>query len=142
MAKISFDGLKEYQEMLEALGKQADKICTKAVRDASKMVGQEIKAATPVDSGDLRNSLEVTRVKHDKDGGVYAKVHFTGYDRDGVPNDLKARALESGHSPRPGEGKVAKHPFVRKTTAKVAPEAVKMMQESIEAQIKDVMNTK
>jgi HK97 gp10 family phage protein len=45
----------------------------------------------------------------DKDGGGdwNTKIGFDGYDSKGVPNQLKARVLESGSSKQP------KRPFVR-----------------------------
>lgn len=58
-------------------------------------------------TGDLLDSLGITPVGVDKDGVINAKIGFSGYDRKGVPNQLKARAMESGTST------LRKRPFMR-----------------------------
>lgn len=125
MATIEFKGIAEYQKQLDALGKDSDKALKYAIYDAAGMIIEEIKAATPVDTGDLRDSLTLTPMVN-KDGFVNTKVEFAGYDRKGVPNTVKARVLESGSSRR------RKQPFVRKAVNRKKKAAQQMMQISLD----------
>ena len=107
MAKIDFgNGLETYMAQLRAIGANIEGVCKYASYDAAGMVADAIRAAAPEDTGDLKASLTLTPFRND-DGYVYTAVEFTGYDRKGVPNSLKARAYESGTSKQP------KKPFIR-----------------------------
>lgn len=106
MAKIVFKGIDEYAKQMAELGAHAEGVCKYAVYDAAGMVIDAIKAACPVDSGDLRDSFVLTTFRNDN-GYVYTKVVAEGYDSRGVPNAIKARVLESGNSTHP------KRPFIR-----------------------------
>ena len=59
-------------------------------------------------TGDLGKSLIITRPYKNSKEEIAAKVGFYGYDRNGIPNPLKAMAREYGTSN--GE---AKKPFLR-----------------------------
>ena len=108
MAKIKFDGLDEYMAKLRDLGADIDGVIKQAVYPAAGMVIEELKRSTPVSDGggDLRDSEILVTFKND-DGYVYTQVVFNGYDRNGVPNALKANVLEHGSSKQP------KRPFIR-----------------------------
>ena len=106
MAKIKFEGLDEYMAKLRDLGADIDGVIKQAVYPAAGMVIEELKRSTPVSEGDLRDSEILVTFKND-DGYVYTQVVFNGYDREGVPNALKANVLEHGRSKQP------KRPFIR-----------------------------
>lgn len=106
MAKIEFGGLDDYRARLTALGADITGICKAATYNAAAIVIEAIKANIPVNSGDLRESTALSKYEDD-DGYIYTQVYFPGYDRNGHPNPVKARVLESGSSTR------TKHPFVR-----------------------------
>ena len=130
MPSISFKGLEAYQKQVAALSnpKTVESMCKYSIYDAAGMVCEEIKKATPEDTGDLRDSVVLTPMVS-KNGEVYTKIEFAGYDRKGVPNMIKARVLESGRSgPR---GVVGKHPFVRSTVRNSKKLAEFMMDKSI-----------
>lgn len=111
MGTIEFKGITEYQKQLDELGKKgADAAIRYAIYRPAGMVLEEIKKNTPVDTGDLRDSVTLSRMK-EKDGFIYTQIMFVGYDRKGAPNVVKARVLESGRS----GSKTGKHPFVRKS---------------------------
>lgn len=130
MATIAFKGIAEYQKKLEELGKRdADKAIRYAIYPAAGMVRDEIYNAAPVDTGDLENSVALTKMT-EEDGFIYTKVVFVGYDSKGAPNQLKARALESGRS-SPG-GKVGKRPFVRKAVNRARKKAEGLMQAALD----------
>ena len=126
MATIEFKGIDAYQKQLAALAnpKTVESMCKYSIYDAAGMVCDEIKKETPVDTGDLRDSVRIDQMVT-RDGFTYAKVDFVGYDRDGTPNLLKARVIESGTS------RVQKKPFVRPTVKRVTKLAEFMMDKAI-----------
>ena len=81
-------------------------------------------------TGDLLDSLGTTPVGVDKNGVYNAKVGFSGYDRKGVPNALKARAMESGTSRQP------KKPFVRPAVNRAKKRVLEEMGRSIDMDLK------
>jgi len=126
MATIEFKGLAAYQNQINALAnpKMVENMCKYSIYDAAGMVCDEIKKETPVDTGDLRDSVKLESMQT-RDGMTYTKVDFAGYDRDGTPNMLKARAIESGTS------HIQKKPFVRPTVKRVTKLAEVMMDKAV-----------
>jgi HK97 gp10 family phage protein len=126
MATISFKGLDAYQRQIAALGnpKTVESMCKYSIYDAAGMVADELKKATPFDTGDLRDSIALEAMVT-RDGVTYTKIDFAGYDRKGVPNMIKARVIESGTS------RVKKKPFVRPTIKRVTKTAEFMMDKAI-----------
>lgn len=106
MATISFKGIDEYSKRIASLGASAEGICKYVVYDAAGIVIEAIKANTPVDSGDLRESVALAPFRNDN-GFINTKIEWAGYDSNGTPNALKAAVLESGRS---NKNKV---PFIR-----------------------------
>lgn len=140
MASITFDGIDAYRKQLEQLGKVgADKAIRYAIYPAAKIVADEIKSSIPVDTGDLRASMILTSMEDD-DGFISTEVKFVGYDRKGVPNQLKARALERGRSSP--LGKLSKHPFIKPAVSKTKKKAEGLMQVFLDRYITDFMNRK
>lgn len=135
MAKISFDGLYQYEKLLAELGQDAEKMAKYAIYPAAGMVLEELKAATPRDTGDLRDSEILTKFVTDE-GQVYTAVVFDGYDRDGVPNSLKARAIESGTS------RMKKQPFIRPTVNRMKQRVIERMNEGANEYIENLMEGK
>ena len=137
MAKIDFgNGLETYLNQIRALGVQIEGVCKYATYDAAGLVIEEIKKRCPVskDGGDLRDSMILDKFRND-DGFVYTVVAFAGYDRNGVPNSLKARAYESGTS----RGQ-PKRPFVRPAVNSTKATAQSMMARAFEKKIDEIMN--
>ena len=126
MATIEFKGLEAYQKQIAALGNQktVESMFKYSIYDAAGMVAGEIKKATPEDTGDLRNSVALESMTT-REGFTYTKIDFAGYDRKGVPNMLKARAIESGTS------HIQKKPFVRPTVRRVSKMAEFMMDKAV-----------
>lgn len=139
MATIEFKGIDEYSKKLAQIGLKAEAACKFAIYDAAGIVRDEIKAATPVSddersSGDLKDSVKLTEMQND-DGFIYTKVVFTGYDGKGAPNQLIARALESGRSSK----KIGKHPFVRKATNRARKRAEQLMDFNLNKYLYEIM---
>lgn len=128
MARIEFKGLENYREKLAELESEIEDICKAAIYPAAGMVLEAIRDNTPVDTGDLRDSLRLSKFKN-KDGYIHVAVYSDGYDRKGVPNPLKARALESGTST------LKKRPFIRPAVNRVKEEANRMIGEGVNAEV-------
>ena len=112
MARTTFKAGDDFALKLSRLSTESNRIAKQAIYAGAKVVADEIKsnlegALSPEATGDLVDSFGITTISRDRDGNWNAKLGFDGYDRNGVPNQLKARALESGTS------KQTKRPFVR-----------------------------
>jgi HK97 gp10 family phage protein len=126
MAKMTVKGLDKYNKMLDQLGKEAPKVAKKAVYRGADIVANEVRRGleknlsdphyagtgegdykTTKPTGDLLAALGVAPIDTDAKGNTNTKIGFDGYDHKGVPNALKARAMESGTST------LRKRPFVR-----------------------------
>ena len=134
MATIKLEGLDEYVKKLTDLGANVEGSIKRAVYPAAGMVIEQIKNNTPVDSGDLKESMSLIRFEN-KDGYIYTQVNFDGYDRDGVPNSLKANVLESGDSTR------QKHPFIRPAVNRCKRAAEFMIANEFEKICEEKMNS-
>lgn len=133
MARMTFKAGDEYALMLSRLEAGSDEIAKKAIYQGAKIVADKIKANIPKDTGDLAESFGITKIDVDSDGDWNAKLGFDGYDRDGVPNQLKARAIESGTSRQP------KRPFVRPAVNATKKQAQDEMARVIEEETKKIM---
>ena len=155
MAKISFKRVEEYAEALKRLEFTAEqgKLLEDAVKAGAKPVADEIRRrldALPTDGFrrlddgeqftglpvvnhlDLLDSFGLTPVSRDRSGFVNVKAGFDGYGSKptraypkGIPNQLLARAVESGSSVR------QKTPFVRPAVNATRKKAVEEMEKSI-----------
>ena len=133
MATITFKGFPEYERKMQELGRDGiDKAIRFAIFRAAGMVRDEIKRAAPVDTGDLRNSVQLSRMSN-VGGFIFTKIDFVGRDRKGVPNTLKANVLESGTSKRP------KRPFIRKAINRIRKNAELAMQTDLDRYLYDYM---
>ena len=131
MATITFKGFPEYDRKMQELGQDGVGTAIRfAVYRAAGMVRDEVKRAAPVDTGVLRGSVRLTKMR-EINGFIFTKVEFAGYDRKGVPNALKANVLESGSSTR------KKHPFVRRAVSRVRNSAEQAMQTDLDRYLYD-----
>lgn len=138
MAKITFDGLEEYIELLEKMEVKRNSIIKPAVYDGAAIVVKEVKenlrrVVGPGNTGDLERSIGLATMQ-DRDGFVHTKLGFDGYDRNHHPNIVKARALESGTS------KQQKTPFIRPAVNKCKDEVVEKMAATVDKQIKKIID--
>lgn len=135
MAKITMSGLDEYAKKIAQLGVRAEGVIKYAVYPGAAIVIEAIKANTPVsypDGGDLKNSTYLKTFVN-KNGFIYTQVGWDGYDRKGVPNALKANALESGTS------KMPKRLFVRPAVNKVKRAAEFAIEQALNQKINEIM---
>lgn len=134
MAKIEFKGIDEYIKKLAELGARTEGICKYAIYDAAGMVIDAIKANTPVDTGDLRDSIKLSPMRNDA-GFINTKVVFEDYDRKGRPNAVKARTIERGNSHQRAR------PFVRPAVNKVKNSAEAAIAHALDEKISAIMDS-
>lgn len=87
----------------------------------------------------MLDSLGFTPVKRRYDGSADTHIGFDGYDRKGVPNQLKARVLENGAEFGNGAKRRA-HPFARPAVKAAREKAYLAMQTSVQADIDKAWN--
>ena len=140
MAKMSVHGFKELEVKLSQLGRASADIGKKAVKAGVGILADQVRKnleknlqGSKYSTGDLLDSLGVTPVGVDKNGVYNAKVGFSGYDRKGVPNALKARAMESGTSRQP------KKPFLRPAIQATREKIEKTMEDVIDNEIQKIV---
>lgn len=157
MATIKFSGLDEYALKLDKMAGKTEEAAKKAIYAGAKVVADKISAnidALPDDSyrflqpgaqfnglpskqkQDLKNSFGITPIERDENGDWNAKIGFDGYGSiptksypKGLPNQLLARAVESGSSVR------KKTPFVRPAVNATKAAAMAAMQKVIEKEL-------
>lgn len=141
MAEMKVKGLDEYIDKLEKLGSKMPEVAKKAVKAGVNPLADEVRKqleknlrGSEYSTGDLIDSLGITPVDEDKNGVYNAKVGFSGYDRKGVPNALKARAMESGTS------RQRKKPFMRPAVNRARKKVLAEMGRSIDADLRIYAN--
>jgi len=137
MAKMQIKGMDEYAMKLSRLGTRGPEIAKRAVLAGASPVADEIRrgleknlSGSIYSKGDLLDSMGIAPPAVDRGGNTNTKVGFSGYDRNGVPNALKARAMESGTSTQP------KKPFIRPAVNRAKKKALEEMGKSIDADMR------
>lgn len=163
MARVAFSALGDYTLALERYQSAVDsgKMLERAVAAGAAIVADQIRSnlqALPEEKfrklqpeetfhglpknqkQDLADSFGLTPIGRDKNGLLHTKAGFDGYGSrptkqypHGVPNQLLARAVESGSSAR------EKTPFVRPAVAKTKKAAVEAMQAEIDKETKKLI---
>jgi HK97 gp10 family phage protein len=141
VARMKFKAGDDYALKLSRLATGSDEIAKKAIYAAADIVTDRIrsemdKKLSGESTGDMAASLGIAPIKRDSDSNWNTKIGFDGYDRNGVPNQLKARVLESGSSKQP------KRPFVRPAVNATKKQAQAKMGEVIDEEIKKLMGGK
>ncbi len=135
IARMTFKAGDDYAIKLSKLATGSEEIAKKAIYEAAGIVADQIKrnlegVLSDEATGELVASFGVTPIQIDSDGNWNAKIGFDGYDSRGVPNQLKARVLESGSS------RQKKRPFVRPALSATKKRAIARMGEVIDEEIK------
>ena len=132
MAKFEIRGLEDYRDALVKLSVETEGIAKQAIYEGAAIVIEAVKANTPTDSGDLRDSIGLSKMEND-DGYINTKLGFAGYDNRGMPNIVKARVLESGSSTR------KKQTFIRPAVNRVKETTENVMAARFAAEIEKIM---
>lgn len=152
VAKMTIKGLDEYSSKISKLGKDAPEIAKKVVMAGANPVADEIrenlisnirdpayvgkgqgglvKRNYGKSTGDLLSAFGIAPPGVDSNGNTNTKIGFEGYDSKGVPNALKARAMESGTST------LRKRPFVRPAVNSTKKRAIKEMGKKLDEEMK------
>lgn len=153
MAKMTIKGIDEYALKLSKLGQDSIEISKKVVLAGANPVADEIRKELIANirdpapagisdngkivkqnygksTGDLLDSFGIAPPALDRKGNTNTKIGFEGYDSKGVPNALKARAMESGTST------LRKRPFVRPAVNRMKKKAIQEMGKKLEEEIK------
>ena len=135
IARMTFKAGDDYAIKLSKLATGSEEIAKKAIYEAAGIVADQIKknlegVLSEEATGELVASFGVTPIEKDSNGNWNAKIGFDGYDSKGVPNQLKARALESGTS------RIKKRPFIRPAVRATKQKAQDKMAEVIDREIK------
>jgi len=135
---MTFKAGDEYALKLSRLATNSDEIAKKAIYGAAKIVADQIKSnlhgvLSSEATGELAASFGIASIKTDLNDNWNTKIGFDGYDSEGVPNQLKARALESGTSTQP------KRPFVRPAVNATKARAKAEMEKVIDEEVKKTM---
>lgn len=140
MAKMTFKLPEDTIRKMESLGSRYDEV-TKAVLeegveplyDAAKqnlaaVIGKGTKEPSQ-STGELLESLTVTKPYQSKDGSWNIKVGCIGYDSRGVPNSLKAAVLEHGRSNQPAK------PWAKPAGRSAKSSCIAKMQQALEKEV-------
>ena len=141
MARFKFD-MGDYVETLKKLDTDTNGMIKAAIYDGAAVIADEIKANIPVDSGELKRSMGLSKMVRDKKGYTYTKVKFSGYDKNktskafprGVPNAVKAASLESGNS----RGQKGTH-FISHAVKRAESAAIQAMSKKFDEEIEKAM---
>ena len=138
MARVTVKAGEEYALKLSKYAAQSDEIAKKAIYAGAKFVADKIKdnlegILSPYASGEMADSFGITPIGLDKEGNWNTKIGFDGYDSKGVPNQLKARVLESGSSQQ------QKRPFVRPAVNATKKQAQAEMERVIDEETSKIM---
>lgn len=148
MAKFKCEGIELYIDQLQKLGDRTASVMKKGTYDGAAIVADEVKKRLrsvirhPDEStGALINSMFLAKIESSK-GYTYTEIGFAGYDPSrepskgyphGVPNVIKARAMESGTS------KQRKTPFIRPAFNAAKEKCMEAMQKTVDNEIKKIM---
>lgn len=138
MGRLEVTGLETILDLADRLGGSAKDISKKAVYNGAKEVADEIKSRLSADlanseysTGELIESLGVAPIQV-AFADIDTSVGFDGYDSRGVPNQLKARARESGTSTQ------IKRPVIRNAVNAVKEKARQAMEDTVAKEIKNI----
>lgn len=159
MARMTFNGLTEYLEKLQRVGRNTDEVIGKVVYEMAGIVADEVKSninALPTEpdteaikawSEKKKAPITVSEKKglidgfgitpmQTENGYYHVKLGFDGYNKtktkkypQGQPNVMIARSIESGSSVRD------KHPFVRPAVNAARKKAEQRAQVIIDSEI-------
>jgi phage protein, HK97 gp10 family len=154
---MAVKGLDEYARKLDRLGAQAPQIAKKAVYAGANVLANKVRENLEGNlqdlsyvgkqstggritrllkrnrpTGDLLASFGIAPISADDRGNTNTKIGFEGYDHRGIPNALKARAMESGTS------ELRKRPFVRPAVNAVKGRAQQEMSSVIDEEISKI----
>lgn len=136
--RVKFSGFDDLEKKLERVADKSVNICKGMVFTGAGTVADAVRASleskvSDKATGELAKSLDIATIK--VAGTVYTKIHFTGYDSNGVPNALKAAVLESGRSDQKNRDKTH---FFSEGTRGSKNQAIQDMQDKLDRMINSI----
>lgn len=157
MKIMGFDSVDKLIDKFNKFDSESNKMFKEALYDGAAVVADRIKSGiesipvqetktgkapwgtsdhpltgiTSVQKNGLMDGFGVSHFR-DEGGSLTTSIGFDGYNADGKPNVVIARAVESGSSFR------RKHPFVRPAVNAVKGEAEKAMEKKILEKVKEI----
>jgi len=95
--EVNLFGMDELMKKLEEMGNKAGRIQNNALKTAAETVLESAKDKVPVDTGKLKDTLGISKVKT-KDGAKYIEVGITKGDNSDI---YYGKFIEWGTSQRP-----------------------------------------
>ena len=143
MATAKFIDDPDFELFISNLSRQRKNIVDRALRAGAAVIADEMRrrlkhVLSPKATGDLLDGFGFTPVKRRSDGTADVHIGFDGYDRNNVPNQLKARVLESGAIYKKRKERKAK-PFARPAVNAARVKAYEAMKQSVEYDIKKLI---
>lgn len=140
MAKVTAVLPTKIEKKIQILAAKDGELIKKAVYDGADILANQVRAnlqanlaGSQYSTGALLEAFGVAPIRQYGDS-INTKMGFDGYDGKGVPNALKARAMESGTS------KQAKRPFMRPAFNQKSEQARAKMVQTFEEEIKKIMD--
>lgn len=140
MFHMDFSEFSALTKRFEELGDRVAEVGKPTVYAGAAVIADEIRKrmeqnlkGSKYSTGDMENSFGIARVKV-LAMEINTKIGFNGYDSKGVPNQLKARVMESGSS------KQAKRPFIRPALNGAREPAQEKMVETANQEISKIIN--
>lgn len=140
MFNLDFSEFSALTKRFEELGDRVVEVGKPTVYSGAAVIADEIRKrmeqnlkGSKYSTGDMENSFGIARVKV-LAMEINTKIGFNGYDSKGVPNQLKARVMESGSS------KQAKRPFIRPALNGAREPAQEKMVETANQEISKIIN--
>lgn len=139
-AKIEYTSVLDFEKRLNRLDEKGTEIAKKMLYKGAGIVTDAVRNAlhgaikhTDKSTGDLSASLGIAKFNEQH---CYADtiIGFDGYDSKGVPNQLKARCIESGTS------KQDAHPFMRPAVNESVPRSVEAMARIQKEEIEKILD--
>lgn len=141
MARIrAVKASEDYALKLNRLAEHTQEAVTKAIEAGAGVLANAMRAGYegslgPDSTGQMLDHMGITPVKIDRNGFWNAKIGFDGYDvrktrkwSKGIPNQLKARVLESGTK----DGRIKKHEIIKKALRANRDRVEKAMEEELD----------
>ncbi|MEA4869900.1 MAG: hypothetical protein VB062_04600 [Christensenella sp.] len=139
MAKVNFDGIDDYVQMLAKFGDKQDEALRKMVNSGARVVYQKVKSANTVFSKYVKLKLGKKNQY-----GWFAQVQFKGKTSSGAAAGRALTVYEHGRAAGTKNGRSypaqPARPWIDAACASVEPEAVKAMEEVYDEEVAKLGN--
>ena len=140
MAKMSVKMPDDFTMRLSNLGERTDEIVGKVLQAGGEEIQKEVKSAVSAvigkdtkreytSTGQLEQSVGITRAWCDRDGNQNVRITFFGTRADGTKNALIAGVLEYGKSNQKAR------PFIKKAKVAAQEKCMQAMEQTLDEEV-------